>query len=90
MSTNTYTITAADVMAHMTPATLVAFIADLTEHYTNFGGAITRSLTTAATEALCATTGADEAIRMMADAEIDASDPQIEAVLAEWAAEEDA
>lgn len=88
MSTNTYTITAADAMHMMTPATLVSFIGDLTAHYAVFGSDIYRSLITAATEALVANAGADDAIRMMADAEIDASNPQIEAVLAEWAGQE--
>jgi len=85
MSTNIYTTTAADAMHMMTPATLVSFINDLVEYEAMWGNTIGRSMITAATEALVANAGAKEAIAMMADADIDAGNPQIEAVLAEWA-----
>lgn len=84
MSTNAHNITAAEAFFHMAPTTLVSFIADLDQHTAVFTDATTRSLLTMALEALYANVGRTDAIQMMAEADISASNPIIERMVDEW------
>lgn len=87
MSSNTRNIHAETVFSYMTPATLVSFIADLDESSAIARTAERRtidSLITLAMEALYALVGSSEAIQMLAEAEVSASNPTIERIVDEW------
>ncbi len=86
MSTNLYRITAAETISRMRPTTLVDFIASL-----DFDGATLdrtgASLLTAATEALIGIVGTSEAIEMLSEADVNASNPIIERIFQEQLSE---
>jgi hypothetical protein len=87
MSSNTRNITAESMFSCMTPTTLVSLIADLDEYSAIARTAEKRtvaSLITMAMEALYATIGSSEAIQMLAEAEVSASNPTIERIVDEW------
>lgn len=84
MSTNAHKITAAEAFFYMTPKTLIGFIADIDQCTTVVADATTRSLLTMALEALYANVGCTDAIRMMAEADINASNPIIDRMVDEW------
>lgn len=87
MSSNTRNIHAEAVFSYMTPATLVSFIVDLDESSAIARTAERRtidSLITMAMEALYALVGRSEAIQMLAEAEVSASNPTIERMVDEW------
>lgn len=84
MSTNAHKITAADAFFRMAPTTLVSFIADLDQHTSAYADATTCSLLTMALEALYANVGRTDAIQMMAEADISASNPIIERTVDKW------
>lgn len=94
MSTRIYKTPATEMLSRMSPATLVSFIRDMDNGFARdmdngfARSSLDEALLTAATEALFGNAGAADAIAMLGDAEINASDPIIAAVVEEWAVHE--
>lgn len=86
MSTRICKTPATEMLSRMSPATLVSFIRDMDNGFAR--SSLDEALLTAATEALFGNAGAADAIAMLGDAEINASDPIIAAVVEEWAVHE--